>query len=119
MKVDFKKLTELYRRDPEKLEMLLDTLKRVNKIVQQLVGDDLEDILKKANFNLLTEDSEKRLYKRLQELDAVSIEELLDLSEIVAKFFDDVMIDVDDKPLRATRIALLEMVREKGEVLLA
>ncbi|OQY01588.1 MAG: glycine--tRNA ligase subunit beta [Desulfobacteraceae bacterium 4572_130] len=89
------------------------------------------NILKKEKFeitivnkSLFKDESEENLYKFYKDINVKvekykklgdynqALKEILTLKSHVDKFFDDVMVMVDDKSLKANRLALLSLVAE-------
>lgn len=101
-----------------------ESLIAANKRVKNILSKTEEKTLNSINETLLTEKAEKDLFnaviKQQQKTkDFVSqkqyIEILQSLSElrpIIDKFFDDVMVMVDDNNIRLNRLALLKQLRQ-------
>ena len=106
-----------FRRLPE-AESLSAANKRIANILKNLTT-----VSNKINESLLQEPAEKQLYKTLQDLTASvqplfdqrdyqqALSELAKLRDPVDKFFDDVMVMVDDDQLKNNRLALLQNLR--------
>ncbi len=111
------KAVTAFRKLPE-AESLSAANKRIANILKDVPASG-----QKVDENLLNETAEKNLYKTLQQLTskvtplfeqrdyekALSI--LAQLRESVDKFFDDVMVMVEDEKLKKNRIALLQNMR--------
>ena len=94
------------------------TFKRVLNILKK---ENLEEITI-ADKSLFKDESEKNLYKFCKDINAKiekyrklgdynqALKEISTIRPYVDKFFDDVMVMVDDKTLKANRIALLASV---------
>ncbi|BAJ00012.1 glycine--tRNA ligase subunit beta [Shewanella violacea] len=95
--------------------------KRVSNILAKIEGD----IPASIDASLLTENAEKALAEKLNELQpklaplfaAANYQEALallaDLRESVDTFFEDVMVMADDEALKNNRLALLSSLREQ------
>lgn len=107
-----------FRQDPA-----ADSLAAANKRISNILKKTEEKIPDKIDSKLLQDEAEQRLAAQLAELAqnlAPLIEErnytdilhqLAGLRDTVDRFFDDVMVMVDDKKLRANRLALLSQLR--------
>jgi len=96
--------------------------KRIANILQQAQEKGIA-VPETVDAEKLSEDAEKALAERLAELEQAvtplfdardyepALARLADLREAVDRFFDDVMVMVDDKILRANRLALLAKLR--------
>lgn len=111
---------------------LINKIKALNLIAQSPDKNDFKVLFKRVanilsevstneiNKELLVESSEKELYKKIiafQKVDFTThndrIKALLDFKDILAKFFDEVLINVDDKFLKENRILLIKAVYEE------
>lgn len=109
---------EAFRKLPES-ESLCAANKRISNILQKTD----ENIPGKVDTTILVEKVEKTLAGRVSRLEKeISpmikhndytgiLQQLANLKEPVDSFFDDVMVMVDDKKLRANRLALLNNLR--------
>ncbi|WP_163830659.1 glycine--tRNA ligase subunit beta [Spartinivicinus ruber] len=114
------KAVEHFRQLPE-AEALAAANKRVSNILAKQ-GD--ADIPAAINDSLLKEDAEKVLANQValmaQEVSplfehrqyTLALELLAQLKENVDNFFDDVLVNVDDKAVRQNRYALLQQLRD-------
>ena len=101
--------------------------------VKNILAKNSKDLTaEQADESLMTLDAEKNLYKEISRLDepvrkaldaydwAGLAKILAELSPVVAKFFDDVMVMDKDEKVRANRLALLEqcnkLFREVGDL---
>ncbi len=103
----------------EQAESLAAANKRIGNILKK-VEEPLPETVDSA---LLAEDAEKVLYEQLEQLRPEVVEmfergdyepalmRLAGLREAVDRFFDDVMVMVDDEALRRNRLALLNQLR--------
>lgn len=94
--------------------------KRISNIIKQAGIKQTGDI----DNTLLREAAEQTLAKRIDEMSAIvtpmldardyrgAMERLSELRESVDTFFDDVMVMVEDQPLRQNRLALLGKMRD-------
>lgn len=106
-----KKLSELLKLSKtENFEILINLLKRVKNIVkdEKIENLNIDSIL----FEL---EEEKMLYNFANQLETIEntdfsnyIETLLNNAATINEFFDNVIINVDDKKLKNNRIALLK-----------
>lgn len=111
------KAVNAFRELPE-AESLAAANKRIANILK-----DVSSVGQKIDETLLTENAEKNLYKTLQDLTSKvapmfaernyqeALSALAQLRESVDKFFDDVMVMVDDEKLKKNRLALLQSLR--------
>ncbi|TNF89500.1 MAG: glycine--tRNA ligase subunit beta, partial [Gammaproteobacteria bacterium] len=91
--------------------------KRISNILKKQ-----ENLADTVDQNLLREEAEKQLYRQLQELGEgvvamfgagqylQGLERLAELRPVVDRFFDEVMVMVDDASLRNNRLALLDQL---------
>ena len=101
--------------------------------VKNILAKNSKDLtVEQADESLMTLDAEKNLYKEISRLDepvrkalnaydwAGLAKILAELSPVVAKFFDDVMVMDKDEKVRANRLALLaqcnKLFREVGDL---
>ena len=101
--------------------------------VKNILAKNSKDLTaEQADESLMTLDAEKNLYKEISRLDepvrkALDVYDwaglakiLAELSPVVAKFFDDVMVMDKDEKVRANRLALLaqcnKLFREVGDI---
>ncbi|MBQ7151504.1 MAG: glycine--tRNA ligase subunit beta [Synergistaceae bacterium] len=101
--------------------------------VKNILAKNSKDLtVEQADESLMTLDAEKNLYKEISRLDepvrkalnaydwAGLAKILAELSPVVAKFFDDVMVMDKDEKVRANRFALLaqcnKLFREVGDL---
>ncbi|MGD8641289.1 MAG: glycine--tRNA ligase subunit beta [Gammaproteobacteria bacterium] len=106
-----------FRRLPE-AESLSAANKRIANILKKI-----DKVDSKINESLLQESAEKDLYQTLQQLTGTvtplfeqrdyqqALSELARLREPVDRFFDDVMVMVDDDKLKNNRLVLLQSLR--------
>jgi glycyl-tRNA synthetase beta chain len=106
-----------FRQLPE-AESLSAANKRIANILKKI-----DKVDSKINESLLQESAEKDLYQTLQQLTGTvtplfeqrdyqqALSELARLREPVDRFFDDVMVMVDDDKLKNNRLALLQSLR--------
>ena len=97
---------------------LVLSFKRVSKIIAEIKE------FGKVDEGLLVKDTEKLLYKKyliladeikdilLQKDYETILEKLLIFGDVIAKFFEDVFVNVDDKKIRQNRYNLLNKIRE-------
>jgi glycyl-tRNA synthetase len=99
--------------DTDQLRAILETCQRANKLAQQA------KVSVEIDPTLLQQDSEKKLWEALREareevLQTKTMPELADvlepLTDLVAVFFDEVYIMVDDLELAMNRLAILAAV---------
>jgi glycyl-tRNA synthetase beta chain len=105
--------------DDPAVSSLIAANKRAANLLEQAGGVDLGDV----DRSLLQIDAEKDLFEALREARAsvdqrlaerdypAVLEQLAGLRPAVDRFFDDVMVMVDDQPTRENRLALLERLR--------
>ena len=106
-----KKLSELLKlSQTENFEILINLLKRVKNIVK-----DEKNVNLNIDSALFESDEEKALYNFANQLESIEnadfssyIETLLNNADTINQFFDNVIINADDKKLRNNRIALLK-----------
>jgi glycyl-tRNA synthetase beta chain len=110
--------TQAFAKFPE-AESLIAANKRIGNILKKSV-----DIQKKYDVNKLTEPAESLLISQLSQIMpiveksyqsgdyAASLIPLATLKNPVDKFFEDVMVNVDDVDLRASRLGLLEQLHQ-------
>lgn len=106
-----KKLSELLKLPKtENFEILINLLKRVKNIVKDEKIENLN--IDGALFEL---EEEKTLYNFANQLESIEntdfsnyVETLLNNAATINEFFDNVIINVDDKKLKNNRIALLK-----------
>jgi len=111
------KAVNVFRELPE-----AESLSAANKRIANILKD-VPSIKQKVDESLLKENAEKNLYKTLQDLEnkvtplfaernyQQALSALAQLRESVDKFFDDVMVMVDDEKLKNNRLALLQSMR--------
>lgn len=95
-------------------------LAAANKRIGNILRRAEDAVPDQFDVRLLVEDAEKKLAARMMELDSDirvefgalryerGLEQLASLREPVDRFFDEVMVMVDDAPLRRNRLALLQ-----------
>lgn len=100
-----------------------ESLATANKRISNILKKTAETIPAQVNDKLLTDAAEQALAKQLNELSkqieplvvarnyTAILHQLAALRSNVDKFFDDVMVMVDDKALRLNRLALLSRLR--------
>jgi glycyl-tRNA synthetase beta chain len=100
-----------------------ESLSAANKRIANILKN-LTKVHRKIEESLLKEAAEKDLYQTLQKLTATvapmfarheyqtALFELAQLRETVDRFFDDVMVMVDDEALKNNRLAILENLRQ-------
>ncbi len=90
-------------------DRVFDTIKRVENIISK--GDVKKPKIEKS---LLETKSEKELYKFLIKFRSKDLEskDILFLAELLEKFFDETMVNVDDDKLRKNRISLLKELND-------
>lgn len=93
--------------------------KRIANILRQAEGEVSDGV----NSDLLQEEAERELYRRIQALDAdvrplvaarryrEALERLATLRDVVDRFFDDVLVMAPDARLRNNRLSLLASLR--------
>jgi glycyl-tRNA synthetase beta chain len=95
-------------------EELVSLFKRVANILKGVEWEQLE-----VDPSLFREEAERELWRRLKEVEGLNsadpdlerqLDRLLDLKPTVARFFDEVMVNVDDPKLRANRQGLVARV---------
>ncbi|HHE38273.1 MAG TPA: glycine--tRNA ligase subunit beta, partial [Candidatus Cloacimonetes bacterium] len=126
MHIDFSNIPDLIKRaevlqkfkQREDFIRLVLGFKRVSNIITEV------DEFKEINTTLFQEDTEIKLFekflslkeiinKKLLQKDYDSVlNELVDFSSFIDNFFDDVMVNVEDKNLRNNRYHLLSKIRE-------
>ncbi len=86
-------------------EKLFDSIKRVGNIVAK---SDVKN--SKIDEKLFETKSEKDLYKFLKEFKAKDLKakDIISLADLLEKFFDETMVNVDDEKLKKNRISLLK-----------
>ena len=99
-----------------------ESLSAANKRIANILKDT-STAKQKVDVSLLKENAEKKLYETLQVLTGKveplfkernyqeALSALANLRESVDKFFDDVMVMVDDEKLKNNRLALLQSLR--------
>lgn len=107
-------------RDLPEAAALASANKRIHNILKQAGG---AETLAGPNLELLRGDAEQQLTQRLADVTrsvqplfdagdyAPALKQLARLREPVDRFFEDVMVMVDDEALRAARLALLSQIR--------
>ena len=106
-----KKLSELLKlSQTENFEILINLLKRVKNIVKDEKNENLN-----IDSTLFELEEEKTLYNLANQLESIEntefsnyIETLLNNASTINQFFDNVIINVDNKKLKENRIALLK-----------
>ncbi|ERK51446.1 glycine--tRNA ligase subunit beta [Leptotrichia sp. oral taxon 879] len=106
-----KKLSELLKlSQTENFEILINLLKRVKNIVKDEKNENLN-----IDSNLFELEEEKTLYNLANQLESIEntefsnyIETLLNNASTINQFFDNVIINVDNKKLKENRITLLK-----------
>lgn len=104
-------LAELERRDPELFAQLGATLKRAGNIVAKTRIDHW-------NRDALQSVSEKDLWRAIEKAQASKgtysdkLEKIAQLKPLIDRFFDEVMVMVDDLELRTSRLGLLSEVEK-------
>ena len=95
---------------------LIDSNKRIANILK-----DSNEEQEKLNPKMLLEDSEKILFKATESLSKnlsennnykETIKSLINLKESIDSFFDNVMVNVEDKEVKSSRLALIRRVRK-------
>lgn len=111
------KAVTVFRKLPE-----AESLSAANKRIANILKD-VSAAQQKVDESLLQETAEKNLYNTLQDLTSkvtplfeqreyeTALTILAQLRESVDKFFDDVMVMVDDEKLKKNRISLLQNMR--------
>ena len=106
-----KKLSELLKlSQTENFEILINLLKRVKNIVKDEKNENLN-----IDSTLFELEEEKILYNLANQLESIEntdfsnyIETLLNNASTINRFFDNVIINVDNEKLKENRIALLK-----------
>ena len=106
-----KKLSELLKlSQTENFEILINLLKRVKNIVKDEKNENLN-----IDSTLFELEEEKTLYNLANQLESIEntdfsnyIETLLNNASTINRFFDNVIINVDNEKLKENRIALLK-----------
>lgn len=106
-----KKLSELLKlSQTENFEILINLLKRVKNIVKDEKNENLN-----IDSTLFELEEEKTLHNLANQLESIEntdfsnyIETLLNNASTINRFFDNVIINVDNKKLKENRIALLK-----------
>jgi len=106
-----KKLSELLKlSQTENFEILINLLKRVKNIVKDEKNENLN-----IDSTLFELEEEKTLHNLANQLESIEntefsnyIETLLNNASTINQFFDNVIINVDNKKLKENRIALLK-----------
>jgi len=106
-----KKLSELLKlSQTENFEILINLLKRVKNIVKDEKNENLN-----IDSTLFELEEEKTLYNLANQLESIEntefsnyIETLLNNASTINRFFDNVIINVDNEKLKKNRIALLK-----------
>jgi glycyl-tRNA synthetase beta chain len=100
-----------------------ESLSAANKRIANILKN-LARVNQRIDESLLREAAEKNLYQTLQKLTGAvtplfarheyqkALFELAQLRENVDRFFDDVMVMVDDEALKQNRLAILENLRQ-------
>jgi len=128
-------LTYVYQKDNATFEQLAAALKRAGNIVAKAVADKLFDAKAPSDTLALQHASEKELLAQIQKMDAsvakvraaksaadlqkIYVEVMTDIASLkpyVDKFFDDVMVMVDDVALRTARLSLLNRLQSASRV---
>ena len=106
-----KKLSELLKlSQTENFEILINLLKRVKNIVKDEKNENLN-----IDSTLFELEEEKTLHNLANQLESIEntdfsnyIETLLNNASTINRFFDNVIINVDNEKLKENRIALLK-----------
>ncbi|BAO42959.1 glycine--tRNA ligase subunit beta [Thiolapillus brandeum] len=97
-----------------------ESLAAANKRIRNILKKSNDSIPQEVDTALLREPAEKELFRTLQSLEqkvsplvsqgeyTQALKTLSELREPVDRFFDDVMVNVDDPSLRVNRLALLQ-----------
>ncbi len=97
-----------------------ESLAAANKRIRNILKKSHDSIPGQVDKGLLREDAEQSLFATLEEMDqkvspllaqrdyGAALKALAGLREAVDRFFDDVMVNVDDTALRSNRLALLK-----------
>ncbi len=97
-----------------------ESLAAANKRIRNILKKSKDSIPDQVDEKLLQEDAEQALFATLQEMEqtvtpllaqkdyGAALKALAGLRETVDRFFDDVMVNVDDSALRTNRLALLK-----------
>ena len=97
-----------------------ESLAAANKRIRNILKKSKDPIPDQVDAKLLREDAEQALFATLNEMEqtvspllaqkdyGAALKALAGLREAVDRFFDDVMVNVDDAALRANRLALLK-----------
>ena len=97
-----------------------ESLAAANKRIRNILKKSKDPIPDQVDAKLLREDAEQSLFATLEEMEqkvspllaqrdyGAALKALAGLREAVDRFFDDVMVNVDDTALRTNRLALLK-----------
>lgn len=100
------------------------SLAAANKRVANILRKSEDAVPERINPELLKEPAEQRLFETLENLKgsveallrerrySAAMTELADTRDVIDRFFDDVMVNVDDVELRLNRLGLLHGIRE-------
>ncbi|WP_297456570.1 glycine--tRNA ligase subunit beta [Persephonella sp.] len=104
------------KQNPE-FENIMTVFKRVGKIIPEGFSGQFEP-------ELLQQEEEKELYAKVQEVEkefiqnieskkyTEALEDLLKLKPYIDRFFDNVMVMVEDKKLRENRLSLMKLINK-------
>jgi glycyl-tRNA synthetase beta chain len=118
----FKKQTDFYQADL-KIKTLKVFSQNENAIALIEANKRIKNILKKAsnfgdiNEKILIERAELDLYKKVKNIQENThsnqemVEQWFELKPLIDIFFETVMVNVEDEPLKNTRLALLQATR--------
>lgn len=126
-------LTFVQEQDRETFAQLAAGLKRAGNIVAKAVSDKVFDASSKPDLSVLQHASEKQLLSEIEKmqrtLEAVRqakgdlqkryvdlMKDVAALKPHVDRFFDDVMVMVEDSALRSARLALLNQLQRAASV---
>ena len=96
-----------------------DSLAAANKRVANILQKCTDEISGNVDEKRLQEAAEKSLYQAIKDAKNVAnddytqtLKQLATLKPVIDRFFDEVMVNADDKALRDNRLCLLKQLRE-------
>ena len=108
-KFEYLKELESLVKNKEDEDRVFDTIKRVSNILTK--GEVESSKIKESYFETK---SEKELYEFLSKFKNkdLSGKNILSLSDLLEKFFEETMVNVDDEKVRNNRLSLLKELNE-------
>ncbi len=98
-------LSEVRKNHPEGFKVLVDTAVRVGRLAKQSAGEVDTD---RVNENLFSHDIEKRCWEIANNLkDPTDLKSVIDLSEPLSEYFEQVLVMDKDEEIRKNRLLFL------------